>query len=734
MASSLGFAGRVAVVTGAGGGLGRAYALEFARRGANVVVNDLGGSIHGEGGAQNLADCVVNEIKENGGSAVANYDSVEDGDKIINTALDNFGKIDIVVNNAGILRDKSFQNLTEADMDKVMAVHFKGAFKVTKAAWPHMRAQKYGRIIMTSSPSGLYGNFGQTNYGAAKMALVGFANTLAIEGAKSNIHINTLAPMAATRMTEAQGLSGMLPEHISPFVVYMCHESCEDTGVVLEAGGGWACKTRLQRSNPVQLRRSVGDVGSVERAQELWDTLGENSLATNPSSIHEAGMAIFESVTNLPDTDLETAPTTLTTPVPTAPAPPTPDERARAYQVPDSKYMYTERDVLLYMLSIGARLPDDLPMLYEGHPNFTVFPTFTSIVALSDVFSGGIAGLDGLEDVDITRAVHGEQYIEILKPLPASGEVILKSRVIDLLNKRKFTQLIIEIDICDASGEVAATTQTVVLFLGSGVGKKGRSDKQVPTMVEPSRPCDHVVEEKTSADQAALYRLNGDFNPLHVDPEFSGIMGFPTPILHGLCTYGFSCRHVLKSFAGNDASNFKSMKAQFSKPVLPGQTLRTEMWLEGKRVHFKTSVKETGDVVIKGAYIDLHQVKTSSDVKPTGPVLKAEAIFGDMELRVNSQPDLLKKINNKFLFQITKDGKLAGEFLLDFTEKPLKVAVGPPAKKADVTIKVDDDSFEKMSTGKLNGMQAFSSGKMKISGNMMLAQKLGDLFKSNAKL
>ncbi|VEN53329.1 unnamed protein product [Callosobruchus maculatus] len=196
------FDGRVAVVTGAGAGLGRAYALLFASRGAKVVVNDLGVSRHGDGSSSNAADKVVDEIRRNGGTAVANYDSVVEGEKIIKTALDNFGKVDILINNAGILRDKSLVKMTDHDWDLIHAVHLKGSFKTSQAAFPVFKKQGYGRIIMTSSTAGLYGNFGQSNYSAAKMGLVGLSHTIAKEGGKYNIHCNVIVPTAASRLTE----------------------------------------------------------------------------------------------------------------------------------------------------------------------------------------------------------------------------------------------------------------------------------------------------------------------------------------------------------------------------------------------------------------------------------------------------------------------------------------------------------------------------------------------------
>ena len=264
-------------MTGAGAGLGRCHALMFAERGAKVVVNDLGGSFSGEGASTRAADVVVEEIRAKGGVAVANYNSVEDGDKIVQTAIDNFGRVDIVVNNAGILRDVSMVKMTEHDWDLVNKVHLKGSWAVSRAAWPYMRDQgyvffftvfffspffflifflkRYGRIIMTTSAAGLYGNFGQANYSAAKMGLVGLSNTLAKEGAKRNVLCNTIAPIAGTRMTATvmppDLLEALKPEFVSPLVLALCHEGSSENGGVFEVGAGWISRIRWQRTEGV---------------------------------------------------------------------------------------------------------------------------------------------------------------------------------------------------------------------------------------------------------------------------------------------------------------------------------------------------------------------------------------------------------------------------------------------------------------------------------------------------
>jgi NAD(P)-dependent dehydrogenase (short-subunit alcohol dehydrogenase family) len=245
------FDDKVAIVTGAGGGLGRQHALELARRGAKVVVNDLGGSVDGSGGSSEAAAKVVGEIEALGGQAIANGSSVTDDAGVahmVEQAMDAWGRVDILVANAGVLRDKSFAKMEMSDFAFVMDVHLMGTVKPVKALWEIMRTQNYGRIVVTTSSTGLYGNFGQTNYGAAKLALVGFMNSLKLEGQKNNIHVNAIAPVAATRMTEglmppaiAERLN---PEYVTPGVVYLCSDEAP-TGAILTAGGGAFALARL---------------------------------------------------------------------------------------------------------------------------------------------------------------------------------------------------------------------------------------------------------------------------------------------------------------------------------------------------------------------------------------------------------------------------------------------------------------------------------------------------------
>jgi NAD(P)-dependent dehydrogenase (short-subunit alcohol dehydrogenase family) len=275
---------QVVIITGAGGGLGRAHALLFAKHGARVVVNDLGGSSHGEGANASAADLVVAEIRAAGGVAVANHDSVTDGGKIVQNALDSFGRVDVLVNNAGILRDKSFHKMEDADWDLVYKVHVEGAYKVTRAAWAHMREQNFGRVIFTASTSGIYGNFGQSNYGMAKLGLYGLTRTLALEGRKNNILVNAIAPTGGTRMTEGlippQVFEQLKPELISPLVVYLASAACSETAGLFEVGGGWIGKVRWERSLGAGFDPRAGF--SAEDVAAHWQQICDFEGAVHP--------------------------------------------------------------------------------------------------------------------------------------------------------------------------------------------------------------------------------------------------------------------------------------------------------------------------------------------------------------------------------------------------------------------------------------------------------------------
>ena len=298
--SEIRYDGRVAVITGAGGGLGKTYAMMMGGRGASIVVNDLGGASDGTGAGSSMADQTVQEIVDAGGKAVANYDSVatpEGGENIIKTAIDAFGKVDIVVNNAGILRDKSFVKLPPEDLEIVLDVHLKGAFYVSQPAFRAMKEHGYGRLVFASSGAGIFGNFGQSNYAAAKCGLVGLSNVLSVEGDKYNIKSNVIAPIARTRMTEA--LLGPLaealdPEFVTPLVAFLCSEDCDFSHEVFDVGGGRYA--RIFTGLGGGWDAPAGDVPTPEDIRDNLDDIRSTEGFIVPTSIAEETGAVMETI------------------------------------------------------------------------------------------------------------------------------------------------------------------------------------------------------------------------------------------------------------------------------------------------------------------------------------------------------------------------------------------------------------------------------------------------------
>lgn len=292
MSANLTFQNRVAIVTGAGGALGRQYSLLLASRGCSVVVNDLN--------AEN-AQKTVEEITTRNGKAIACIKSVEEGQEIVKAAMEAFGRVDILINNAGMLRDKSLLKMTDTDWDLIHHVHLRGAFILTRAAWPHMRQQKYGRIIVTASSAGLYGNFGQTNYAAAKMGLVGFSNSLAVEGQKYNINSNVIIPIAGSQLTEniipKELFNKLQPDYVAPVVAWLCHEKCSETGGTFEAAGGWVARYRLMRSRGKVFKKKE-DL-TIEALERDWSSITDMQGGAHFYSIGEHFGAVIADIQNV---------------------------------------------------------------------------------------------------------------------------------------------------------------------------------------------------------------------------------------------------------------------------------------------------------------------------------------------------------------------------------------------------------------------------------------------------
>ncbi|KAM9732080.1 peroxisomal multifunctional enzyme type 2 isoform 1-T1 [Dama dama] len=750
MASMLRFDGRVVLVTGAGGGLGRAYALAFAERGASVVVNDLGGDFTGVGKSSFAADKVVEEIRRKGGKAVANYDTVEEGEKIVKTALDAFGRIDIVINNAGILRDRSFSRISDGDWDIIQRVHLRGSFLVTRAAWDHMKKQNFGRIIMTSSASGIYGNFGQANYCAAKLGLLGLSNCLAVEGKKNNIHCNTIAPAAGSRMTQTilpeDLLEALKPDYVAPLVLWLCHESCEENGGLFEVGAGWIGKLRWERSLGALVRQKTQPM-TPEAVKANWTKICDFDNATKPRSIQESIGSIVEALNKINSGEGVSANQTSHA----ASAAPSGFAGAIGHKLPPSYASYAELDTIMYALGVGASVkePKDMKFIYEGSSDFSCLPTFGVILAQKSVMGGGLAEIPGLS-INLAKILHGEQYLELYKPIPRAGKLRCEPLVADIMDKG--SGLVLLLDVYSYSEEeLICYNQFSIFVVGSGgFGGKRTSDKAKAAVAVPDRPPDAVLTDATSLNQAALYRLSGDWNPLHIDPNFASLAGFDKPILHGLCTFGFSARHVLQQFADNDVSRFKAIKVRFAKPVYPGQTLQTEMWKEGNRIHFQTKselvffppsrtlykVQETGDIVISNAYVDLVPVSAVSAKTPSeGSGLQSTLVFKEIGRRLQDiGQEVVKKVGAVFEWHITKGENPAAKWTIDLKTGSGKVYQGPAKGSADVTITLSDDDFMEVVLGKLDPQKAFFSGRLKARGNILLSQKLQMILKDYAKL
>ncbi|XP_012374804.1 peroxisomal multifunctional enzyme type 2 [Dasypus novemcinctus] len=736
MGSQLRFDGKVVLVTGAGAGLGRTYALAFAERGASVVVNDLGGDARGGGKSSLAADKVVEEIRRKGGKAVANYDSVEAGEKIVKTALDAFGKIDVVVNNAGILRDRSFARISDEDWDIIHRVHLRGSFQVTRAAWEHMKKQNYGRIIMTSSASGIYGNFGQANYSSAKLGLLGLSNTLAIEGRKNNIHCNTIAPTAMSRLTQGifpeDILESLKPDYVAPLVLWLCHDSCEENGGLFEVGAGWIGKLRWERSLGAIVRQRNQPM-TPEAVKANWMKICDFDNASKPEHIQESTRSIFKVISKINSEGGVSANHT------SHAAPTTTSGLAGAvgHRFPPISSAYTELEAIMYALGVGASVkdPKDLKFIYEGSSDFSCLPTFGVILAQKILFDGGLSEIPGIS-VNLAKVLHGEQYLELYKPLPRREKLRSEAVVADILDKG--SGLLILLDVYSYSGkELICYNQFSVFIVGSGgFGGKRTSDKVKLAVAIPNRPPDAVLTDTTSLNQAALYRLSGDWNPLHIDPNFASLAGFDKPILHGLCTFGYSARHVLQQFADNDVSRFKAIKARFAKPVYPGQTLQTEMWKEGNRIHFQTKIQGTGDIVIANAYVDLVPTSDISAKTPSeGGGLHSTFVFEEIGRRLkNVGHEMVKKVNAVFEWHITKDGNTVAKWTIDLKNGSGTLYKGPAKGSADTTIILSDEDFMEVVLGKLDPQKAFFSGRLKARGNIMLSQKLQMILKDYAKL
>ncbi|PWZ02886.1 putative multifunctional beta-oxidation protein [Testicularia cyperi] len=591
------FDGKTVLVTGAGAGLGKAYALMFAKLGANVVVNDF---------LEKNAAAVVDEIKKAGGKAAPAVGSVEDGEKVVQAALDAFGSLHAVINNAGILRDKSFAAMSDQEWEAVINTHLRGTYKVCHAAWPIFQKQKYGRIVNTTSAVGIYGNFGQANYSTAKAGIIGLTHTLAIEGKKYNILANTIAPNAGTAMTATiwpqEMVDAFKPDFVAPMVGYLASEANEEnTQGLYEVSGGWVAAVRWQRAGGHAF--SHGKPCNPEKIVKKWSRISD--FETNPSWPASTSDSLGDIVSNFgqaseddDDDDDDAAGGDADY---SDSEDPDIVKNAKKEPIDSSEFSYTDRDVILYNLGVGAT-EKDLDLTFEQDDDFQAVPTFGVIPQF--MASGGIP-LDWLPNFSPMMLLHGEQYLAIKKPIPTSTTLVNKPKLMEVLDKGKAAAVTSIVHTYEKEGgDLVFESQSTVFIRGSGGfgGKKTGKDRGAASAANkpPSRKPDKVVTEKTTESQAALYRLSGDYNPLHIDPNFAKIGGFDKPILHGLCSFGISGKHIFRAYGA-----YKDIKVRFTGHVFPGETLETSMWKEGNKVIFTTRVVERNTQALGAAAVTL---------------------------------------------------------------------------------------------------------------------------------
>ncbi len=635
------------------------------------------------------------------------------------------------MNNAGILRDASFQKMTQDDWDLIYRVHVLGSFRVSHAAWNHMREAGFGRILFTSSAAGIYGNFGQANYAMAKLGLVGLASTLAIEGQKKNVHVNAIAPLAGSRLTETvlpkELLESLKPEYVSPLVAWLCHESCNENGGLFEVGGGFMGKLRWERAAGAVYK--LGKPIAPEALQRDWAKITGFETSTHPGDITQSMQPILDNLQSKSRGGNEFIDVDL----------------ALGHEMPPVTSTYDERDVSLYALGVGAAQnpldAKDLPLVYElAGDGFKVLPTFGVIPALNVYMRMAKEGRQspGLR-YGFERVLHGEQYTEVRRPLPSHAKLTHKTKIKDIFDKGKNALVVSSITSLDENGEELIYNELTTFVRGAG-GWGGDRGPSADVNVPPDRAPDAVVTEKTSDNQALLYRLSGDWNPLHADPGFAANFGFKKPILHGLCTFGFAARHVIKAFCEGDPARFKSIKVRFAESVFPGETIKTEMWKEsGGKIVFRCKVAERDVTVISNAAVQLFdavpvakprpQVAAASAAAPAASTASAprattgsmsDAIMFAIGHHLETHPELVAQVRTIFQWKLTGPDSA---WVLDVKNGNGSCTKGT-AEKPDVTLELSDADFVAMASGQADAQKNYYGGNLKIVGNVMASQKL----------
>jgi 3-hydroxyacyl-CoA dehydrogenase/3a,7a,12a-trihydroxy-5b-cholest-24-enoyl-CoA hydratase len=523
-------------------------------------------------------------------------------------------------------------------------------------------------------------------------------------------------------------LDALLPEYVSPLVAYLCHESCEENGGLFEVGGGFVGKLRWERSAGASFK--LGKPIAPEAIQKEWSKIAEFEKTTHPTDITQSMAPILENIqskskggNDLIDLDA-----------------------ALGYEFPPETSSYDERDVALYALGVGAATnptdAKDLPLVYElSGDGFRVLPTFGVVPPLNVYFKMAKEGKSapGL-NYGFDRVLHGEQYLEIKRPLPAHATLTHRAKVKDIFDKGKNALVITSTSTTDESGEELFYNETTTFVRGAG-GWGGERGPSADVNVPPDRKPDAVIEEKTLENQALLYRLSGDWNPLHADPNFAANFGFKKPILHGLCTFGFAARHVIKAFLDGDPGRFKSIKVRFADTVFPGETIRTEMWKESDgKIVFRCKVVERDAVVISNAAIELYKEVPAAKRKPAavqqaaptaaspaapapaaaGGGATTDAIMFAIGHHLEAHPELVSQVANVFQWKLKGPDS---DWVLDVKNGKGSCAKGT-AEKPDVTLELSDADFVAMATGKADAQKLYFGGKLKIGGNVMASQKL----------
>ncbi|KAJ3016804.1 bifunctional hydroxyacyl-CoA dehydrogenase/enoyl-CoA hydratase fox2 [Thoreauomyces humboldtii] len=767
--SELRFDDRVVIVTGAGGGLGKAYATFFGSRGASVVVNDLGASRTGdEGGNHRAADVVVDEIKKAGGKAVANYDSVEDGDKIVETALAAFGRVDIVINNAGILRDKSFARMTDADWDLIQSVHVRGSYKVAKAAWPHMQKQGFGRIINTASAAGIYGNFGQANYAAAKLALFGFSNTLAREGEKKNVRCNTIAPLAASRMTETvmppEMLAALKPEFVVPLVAYLVHETTEETGSIFEVGAGFIAKLRWERSRGAVFKADSSFTPASVGAK--WEQITNFDKPEYPTSIMDTNWVGL----------LEEAKALQTNPNPgelrfdgkVAVITGAGNGLGRAHALLFGKL---GASVVVNDLGTGTK--------GEGGEQSAADKVVDEIIA-----AGGkaVANHDSVEDGDkvVQTAIDAFGRVDIIvnnagilrdksftrmtdndwdlvqrvhlrgtyKVAKAAWPHMLKQKYGRIINTTSAVGLygnFGQANYSAAKAGIVAFSNTLALegaraninvnTIAPNAGTRMTATVMPPEMVEALKP-DYVAPlvaylgHDSTTETGGIFEVGSGWTA-KVRWQRTGGVGFPV-------NKTLLPEHIAAKWA--EITNFEDGRATY-----PTSTQDSFAAVQANFDNVSSDVapaaQKHGAAETKATPPAAAAAKASGDVAVPG--FAASKVFTQIAAGWNAAPAAgksaqIKKIKSVFAFEITNSEGKKQAWFVDLKNGEGAVGAGaPPSGKADMTVIVGDKEFIELASGKLKPQKAFMAGKIKIKGNMSLATKIDAVLKlaaPNAKL